>query len=130
MSLVNVDAQYRLKDQELGQLKCRGPLPFSHISRRCISRPNMDFSGLLRGRGNTPMHKQGLSKSPLQPGLHNCLIAEKDRLNPKPGGLKTGMGTSRKQLASDLMVTRQMLETMSLANLVRFFTITETSGGP
>lgn len=72
------------------------------------------------------MHKQGLSKSPphlSNPWLYNCLITTIDRLNPKPGSLKAGSGTVRKELASGLLVTQQTLETMSLANLSAGFSL-------
>lgn len=59
VSLINVEAQCRLKDQELGQgAKFRSKKHFLHISRH-----SPDTSGLLRGRVDACRHIKGLSKT-------------------------------------------------------------------
>lgn len=71
VSHIKVEAQYRLKDHELGQgAKFRREKHFLHISRH-----NPVASGLLRGRVDTGMHIKGLSKTFSHPSNHSSRTA-------------------------------------------------------
>lgn len=117
-----MEAQYRLKDQELGQgAKFRSEKHFLHFSRH-----NLDASGLLRGRVDASVHIKGLSKMFAYLSNHNCLVATR-QAKLQPLRFPSWHGAGKKQLASDLLQTKKALEAMSFANLVRLFT-TEISG--
>lgn len=69
--LINVEVQYRLKDQEVGQgAKFRSEKHFLRISRH-----NLDASGLLRGRVDASVHIKGLSKMFAHLSNHNSTTA-------------------------------------------------------
>lgn len=123
VSLVNVEAQYRLKDQELGQLSLE-VFSSSYIFQDDVFQDTtLTFLAFSEAEWTfLCINKAFPNHFPISPTHDNCLITTIDRLNPKPGSLKAGTGTVRKELASELLVTQQTLETMSLANLSRFFT--------
>lgn len=117
VSHIDLEAQYRLKDQELGQgAMFRTEKHFLHISRH-----NPVASGLLRGRVDACMYKKGLSKTFAYLSNHNCLNGTTDRLN-QAWRYPSWHGAGRKQLASDLLQTQKVLEAISLPNLISFFT--------
>lgn len=123
MSLINAEAQYRLTDQELGQLSLED-FSSSYIFQNYVFQdttlPFLAFSEaectLLCINKGFPIH------CPLSPIMILQLPHCQDKQAKPQTWRSQGRRTSRKPSASNLLVTQQTLETLSLANLVRFFT--------